>query len=107
LARKQPFVLKLLHVHWLFVSKDLLLISAVWLGNISREVVTAVLTGKSLANITDQSIPDFASLNSSSFPDPDTRTSEDCLFLDVVVPLSVYSNRGRSSFGGSGGGKTE
>jgi carboxylesterase type B len=58
-----------------------------------------VLAGKSLANITSQPIPNAANLNRSSFPAPDPRTSEDCLFLDVVVPTSIYQNR-QSSAGG-------
>lgn len=76
-----------------------MLTGTVWLKTTSPQVITAVLTGKSLANITSQPIPNAANLNRSSFPAPDPRTSEDCLFLDVVVPTSIYQNR-QSSTGG-------
>ncbi|KIM96619.1 hypothetical protein OIDMADRAFT_170366 [Oidiodendron maius Zn] len=76
--------------------------SPLWLELTSPQVIEAVLTGQSLANITNQPIPDPSTLNRSSFPEPDPRTSEDCLFLDVVVPTSIYSNRLANSFGGRG-----
>jgi carboxylesterase type B len=80
-----------------------LLTGIVWFETTSPQVITAVLTGKPLANITSQPIPNAANLNRSSFPAPDPRTSEDCLFLDVVVPKSIYQNR---QSGSSTGGKT-
>ncbi|KAI9717345.1 MAG: hypothetical protein M1828_007233 [Chrysothrix sp. TS-e1954] len=33
----------------------------------------------------------------ATLPPPDSRTTEDCLFLDVVVPEAVYNNRGKGS----------
>jgi hypothetical protein len=79
---------------------------AVWLETTSPQVIAAVLADKSLANITSQLIPNAADLNRSSFPAPDPRTSEDCLFLDVVVPTSIYQNRHNGNSGSSTGGKT-
>jgi len=32
-------------------------------------------------------------VNASEVPAPDLRTSEDCLFLDVVVPASIYNSK--------------
>jgi hypothetical protein len=32
-------------------------------------------------------------INTSEVPAPDPRTSEDCLFLDVVVPMSIYNSK--------------
>jgi carboxylesterase type B len=83
-----------------------LLTGTVWFETTSPQVIAAVLTGKSLANITSQPIPNAANLNRSGFPAPDPRTSEDCLFLDVVVPTSVYQNRQSSNSSSSTGGNT-
>ena len=33
----------------------------------------------------------------ATLPPPDTRTTEDCLFLDLVVPAAVYNARGTGS----------
>ena len=82
-----------------------MLTGAVWLETTSPQVIAAVLAGKSLANITSQPIPNAANLNRSSFPAPDPRTSEDCLFLDVVVPTSIYQNRHNGDSGSHTGGK--
>ncbi|KAL7951249.1 Alpha/Beta hydrolase protein [Trichoderma barbatum] len=67
--------------------------SSFWLDIMSPKVVGAVLSGQPLANISSQPLPNPSKLNKSSFPPPDPRTSEDCLFLDVIVPTRVYSNR--------------
>ncbi len=34
----------------------------------------------------------YHTINSTEVPAPDPRTSEDCLFLDVIVPTSVYNS---------------
>ena len=34
----------------------------------------------------------MANVNLSSLPSPDPRTSEDCLFLDVMVPTSIFNS---------------
>jgi hypothetical protein len=58
-----------------------------------------------LMNMTTASSP--GSLNLSSLPQPDPHTSEDCLFLDVMVPKSIYDARNTSATTDSSkGGKT-
>ena len=34
----------------------------------------------------------MANVNLSSLPSPDPRTSEDCLFLDVMVPTKIFNS---------------
>lgn len=49
-----------------------------------------------LAGKTNFTPADFAKSNSSgttSLPPQDPRTTEDCLFLDVVVPEKIFNNR--------------
>lgn len=50
------------------------------------------LTGTPLATLLNQSST-AANLSLSSIPAPDPRTSEDCLFLDVMVPKKIYDKR--------------
>ncbi|EHK19929.1 uncharacterized protein TRIVIDRAFT_193306 [Trichoderma virens Gv29-8] len=71
--------------------------SSLWLEIKAPQVVTAVLSGRPLTNITSQPLPDPSTLHKLDFPSPDPRTSEDCLFLDVIVPTRVYSNRRSNS----------
>ena len=50
-------------------------------------IAGAVLSGQ---NITGTGVPPFSA---SDIPPVDPRTTEDCLFLDVVVPTAVYENK--------------
>ncbi|KAI9055325.1 hypothetical protein LZ554_000285 [Drepanopeziza brunnea f. sp. 'monogermtubi'] len=54
--------------------------------------VTAYLTGQNLSNYTNPTmIQTPAIMNLSSVIMPDSQTSEDCLFLDVIVPEKVFN----------------
>jgi hypothetical protein len=48
------------------------------------------LEGESVASLANRS--SSGSLNISSLPRPDPQTSEDCLFLDVIVPKSIFES---------------
>jgi len=68
------------------------LISAVW-GEAAVEFLTAYLTGQNISNFTNPTTQQSSAggFSASSLPKPDPRTSEDCLFLDVVVPQSIFT----------------
>jgi hypothetical protein len=51
------------------------------------------LAGVPLATLINESSSSSGSLNLSDLPTPDPRTSEDCLFLDVVVPNKIFNNQ--------------
>jgi carboxylesterase type B len=48
------------------------------------------LEGESVSSLANQSSSSV--LNIYSLPRPDSQTSEDCLFLDVIVPKSIYES---------------
>jgi hypothetical protein len=50
------------------------------------------LTGTPLSVLINQT-SQAGNLNLSSIPVPDPRTSEDCLFLDVFVPKSIFDSK--------------
>lgn len=52
-----------------------------------ENIATAVLSGQ---NISETEVPPFTT---ADIPPVDPRTSEDCLFLDVIVPTAVYENQ--------------
>ncbi|CAG8894359.1 unnamed protein product [Penicillium egyptiacum] len=62
--------------------------SPAWLG-----VQSQMLAGVPASALVNKSHPENANINISSIPSPDSTVSEDCLFLDVMVPTSVYNNR--------------
>jgi carboxylesterase type B len=49
------------------------------------------LTGQNISNFTNPPVSQSPYDNISSPPSPDPRTSEDCLFLDVIVPTSIFN----------------
>ena len=49
------------------------------------------LSGVPLATLMNESSSSSPSL--SDLPKPDPRTSEDCLLLDVIVPVTIFNNR--------------
>ena len=51
-----------------------------------ENIAISVLTGQ---NISGTEVPPFTA---ADIPPVDPRTSEDCLFLDVLVPTAVYGN---------------
>lgn len=51
------------------------------------------LTGTPISQLMNMTTASPGSLNLSSLPQPDPQTSEDCLFLDVMVPKSIYDGR--------------
>ena len=51
-----------------------------------ENIAIAVLSGQ---NITGTGVPPFTA---ADIPPVDPRTSEDCLFLDIIVPTAVYEN---------------
>jgi carboxylesterase type B len=53
--------------------------------------ITAYLTGGNISQYTHPSTNSTSSSN-SSLPTPDPRTSEDCLFLDVIVPETIFDS---------------
>ena len=55
------------------------------------DFITAYLTGKNTSQYTNPST-NTASTSSPSLPTPDPRTSEDCLFLDVIVPERIFNS---------------
>jgi carboxylesterase type B len=54
----------------------------------------AYLAGGNISNFTNPKVSQspMANVNLSSLPSPDPRTSEDCLFLDVMVPTSIFNS---------------
>lgn len=71
--------------------------SPAWLA-ITTKFIPAYLSGQSF----DYNAAVAALSNSSgAAPAMDPRTSEDCLFLDVVVPKQVFDQAGNSSCGGA------
>ena len=51
------------------------------------------LAGVPVATLINESSSSSGSLSLSDLPTPDPRTSEDCLFLDVVVPEKIFNNQ--------------
>lgn len=73
--------------------------AAVWLET-AVPFLTAYLGGQNISNFTypraSQNLTE--KLNISSIPLPDPRTTEDCLFLDVIVPRTIFNSKnGRES----------
>ncbi|MCJ1410086.1 hypothetical protein MMC19_004171 [Ptychographa xylographoides] len=57
---------------------------------IAEEFIPAYLTGQPF-NLSAAEAA-LLSMNASSYPTPDPRTTEDCLFLDVYTPKKVYDD---------------
>ncbi len=51
------------------------------------------LSGVPLSVLINQTSSASANLSLASIPAPDPRTSEDCLFLDVFVPKSIFDSK--------------
>ncbi|KAK3677426.1 hypothetical protein LTR78_002964 [Recurvomyces mirabilis] len=58
---------------------------------IAEAYIPQYLGGKT--NFTQADFPSANSSSSSALPAQDPRTTEDCLFLDVVVPEKIFNNR--------------
>lgn len=55
--------------------------------------LTAYLTLQNVSNYTNPTLQNSSTgINLTSLPTPDPRTSEDCLFLDVVVPEKIFNS---------------
>lgn len=86
-----------------------------WVG-IAVPFVSAYLTGQNISEFTNQTTA-YALLSNLSAPAPDPNASEDCLFLDVIVPEKIFNtisdNNGEVDSGAPilvwiyGGGYTE
>jgi hypothetical protein len=67
------------------------------------------LSGVPLATLINESSSSSSSLSLSDLPTPDPKTSEDCLFLDVMVPVNIFNNQTRkqrrTERGSSNGGQ--
>lgn len=61
-----------------------------WLPN-QIEFLGAYLTGGNISQYTNPTNSTTGTGN-SSLPTPDPRTSEDCLFLDVIVPEKIFNS---------------
>lgn len=78
-------------------------------GNVGNPVCYQALPG--WEGIAAQFLPDYFFNNTAAFynmtmpsgstqiPPPDPNETEDCLFLDVIVPQSVYDNKGNNCSG--------
>jgi len=53
--------------------------------------LTAYLSGGNISQYTNPST-NSTSTSNSSLPVPDPRTSEDCLFLDVIAPQKIFNS---------------
>jgi hypothetical protein len=70
------------------------LISAAW-----ELIEEQFLEGVPLSVLINQTTA-AANLSVSSIPPPDPGTSEDCLFLDVFVPKSIFDCKSKRNSGG-------
>ncbi|KAE9379793.1 alpha/beta-hydrolase [Stipitochalara longipes BDJ] len=67
-----------------------------WIATVPQ-FLGVYLTGQNISNFTTPKVSQspMANGNLSSLPSPDSRTSEDCLFLDVFVPTNIFNSTKR------------
>jgi hypothetical protein len=83
-------------VHTIFAK----LISAAW--ELTEE---EFLNGVPLSVLINQTATALANLSLASIPPPAPGTSEDCLFLDVFVPKSIFDRNSTTKSKHNGGGE--
>jgi hypothetical protein len=88
MGNKVSFALKLIQV--IFTAAHAILaelICTAW-----ELTQTEFLSGTPLSVLINQTSSASANLSLASIPAPDPLTSEDCLFLDVFVPKSIFDS---------------